>query len=279
MGVSSPSSSSLSLSEEGQWSNDHLHNVRDSPMVTQLSSMSSTSIPTLYNAWFCPFAQRAWLALLEKKVQFNYIEQDPYNKTPEWLAVNPRGLVPAIVHNGKAVYESAVCIEYVDEAWKTDKQLLPCDPFERAQVRILSDHISKKVVPPFYQLLMKKGDKERVEAAESILSGLKSLYSDFDSSTGPFFGGKSLNMVDIMLAPFAYRFDVILSHYRNFRIPSEEQAELAKYHEWYTALVDNENFKKTLPDKQKLIDCYQRYADGSAKSLVGDAVRKGTGLP
>ena len=279
MGVSSPSSSSLSLSEEGQWSNDHLHNVRGSPMVTQLSSMSSTSIPTLYNAWFCPFAQRAWLALLEKKVQFNYIEQDPYNKTPEWLAVNPRGLVPAIVHNGKAVYESAVCIEYVDEAWKTEKQLLPCDPFERAQVRILSDHISKKVVPPFYQLLMKKGDKERVEAAESILSGLKSLYSDFDSSTGPFFGGKSLNMVDIMLAPFAYRFDVILSHYRNFRIPSEEQAELAKYHEWYTALVDNENFKKTLPDKQKLIDCYQRYADGSAKSLVGEAVRKGTGLP
>lgn len=241
--------------------------------------MSSASIPTLYNAWFCPFAQRAWIALLEKKVQFTYVEQDPYNKSPEWLAVNPRGLVPAIVHNGKAVYESAVCIEYVDEAWQTDKHLLPSDPYERAKVRILSDHISKKVVPPFYQLLMKKGDEERADASQNILNGLKSLFGDLDSGSGPFFGGSTLNMVDIMLAPFAYRFDVILGHYRNFQIPKEGGAELVRYHKWYAALMDNENFKKTLPDERKLLESYQRYADGSAKSLVGEAIRKGTGLP
>ena len=241
--------------------------------------MSSVLVPTFYNAWFCPFAQRAWLALLEKNVQFKYVEQDPYNKTPEWLAVNPRGLVPAIVHNGKSIYESSVCIEYVDEAWQTGKHLLPSDPYERARVRILSDHISKKVVPPFYQLLMKKGEKEREEASQNILNGLTSLFDDFESGGGPFFGGDSLNMVDIMLAPFAYRFHVILSHYRNFKIPSEGQPQLVKYHQWYAALVDNETFKKTLPDEQKLVEKYQRYADGSASSLVGEAVRKGTGLP
>lgn len=244
--------------------------------------MSSTSIPTFYNGWFCPFAQRAWLALLEKGVQFSYVEQDPYNKTPEWLAVNPRGLVPAIVHNGKAIYESPVCIEYVDEAWKTDKQLLPSDPYGRAWVRILSDHISKKLVPSFYGILIKKEEKEREEAAQKIIDGLKTLFSDFESSVtgGPFFGGESLNMVDIMLAPFAYRFHVILGHYRNFNIPSEGQPELVKYHQWYTALMNNETFKKTLPtDEQKLIEVYQRYADGSASSLVGDAIRKGTSLP
>jgi glutathione S-transferase len=108
---------------------------------------------------------------------------------------------------------------------------------------------------------------------------LKSLFGDFDSSSGPFFGGESLNMVDIMLAPFAYRFHVILSHYRNFQIPGQGSAELVKYQQWYTALTRNEGFRKTLPDEQKLIEKYQRYADGSAKSLVGDAVRKGTGLP
>lgn len=241
--------------------------------------MSSASVPTLYNAWFCPFAQRAWLALLEKNVYFKYVEQDPYNKSPEWLAVNPRGLVPAIVHNGKSIYESAVCIEYVDEAWKTEKQLLPSDPFGRAKVRILSDHITKKVVPPFYQLLMKKGDKEREEASRNILNGLKTLFDEFDTSHGQFFGGDSLNMVDIMLAPFAYRFHVILGHYRKFKILSEEHTELVKYQRWYTALMESENFKKTLPDEQKLIESYQRYADGSAASLVGDAIRKGTSLP
>ena len=46
---------------------------------------------------------------------FEYVEQDPYDKTPEWLAVNPKGEAPAIVHHGKSVYESLVCLEYIGE--------------------------------------------------------------------------------------------------------------------------------------------------------------------
>ena len=52
--------------------------------------------PILYSAWFCPFAQRSWIALVHKNVDFQYQEQDPYDKTPEWLTINPRGLVPAL---------------------------------------------------------------------------------------------------------------------------------------------------------------------------------------
>lgn len=45
-----------------------------------------------YCAWFCPFAQRAWIALLEKGVNFEYIEYNPYKeKTKEFLQLNPRG--------------------------------------------------------------------------------------------------------------------------------------------------------------------------------------------
>jgi len=33
--------------------------------------------------------------------------------------------------------------------------------------------------------------------------------------------------------------------------------------------------KETLPDKKELLKSYERYADASAKSLVGDAVRAG----
>ena len=54
--------------------------------------MTEQAIPKLYSAWFCPFAQRAWIALLAKGTEFEYVEKDPYNKTPELLAANPRGL-------------------------------------------------------------------------------------------------------------------------------------------------------------------------------------------
>ncbi len=102
-------------------------------------------LPKFYNGWFCPFAQRAWIALVHKGVKFEYIEQDPYNKSPEWLAINPVGLVPAIVHNGNTIRESSICIEYVDEAWPEGRRIMPRDPFERAHQRMWSDHITKRV--------------------------------------------------------------------------------------------------------------------------------------
>lgn len=240
--------------------------------------MSSSTVPTLYNAWFCPFAQRAWLSLLEKGVEFTYVEQDPYNKTPEWLTVNPRGLVPAIVHNSKVVVESTVCIEYVDEAWETDKHLLPSDPYERAQVRITSDYITKKFVPHYYQMLMKKGEDERAEAGKNLLDAVSSLFDRDPSSEGPFFGGKSLNMVDIMLAPHAYRVQLILKHYRGFSVP-KDTPEQQRFHKWFAALLQNDTFKRTLPEEQRLIDEYKRYADDITNSQVAQAIRKGTALP
>lgn len=34
----------------------------------------------LYGSWFCPFVQRSWITLEEKKVEYQYIEIDPYAK-------------------------------------------------------------------------------------------------------------------------------------------------------------------------------------------------------
>ncbi|GJP37355.1 hypothetical protein CLOM_g21770 [Closterium sp. NIES-68] len=59
---------------------------------------ASSETVRLFSAWFCPFAQRAWIALEAKGVKYEYIEVDPYAKPAELMAVNPRGLVPALLH-------------------------------------------------------------------------------------------------------------------------------------------------------------------------------------
>ena len=238
----------------------------------------SSSVPTLYNAWFCPFAQRAWIALLEKGVAFDYVEQDPYTKTPEWLAIHPRGLVPVIVHNGKSVYDSPVCIEYVDETWKTDRNLLPSDTYERAFARIWSNFIGSDLASTFYRILLREDKLERETAKKTISNGIKLLFAELDETSGPFFGGQSLNLVDIMLFPFAYRFQVILPHFRGY-IPPKEGEEMEKYYRWYAAIKERDSVKKTLPDDGKLIEVYDSYADNTAVSLVATAVRKGTAFP
>jgi hypothetical protein len=39
---------------------------------------------TLYSGWFCPFVQRAWITLEEKKIPYKYVEINPYNKEPRF---------------------------------------------------------------------------------------------------------------------------------------------------------------------------------------------------
>jgi glutathione S-transferase len=60
-----------------------------------------------------PFVQRVWIALEMKKIPYQYIEVDPYQKPQSLLEVNPRGLVPALRHDDWGCYESTVLMEYV----------------------------------------------------------------------------------------------------------------------------------------------------------------------
>jgi len=230
----------------------------------------------LYTSWFCPFAQRAWIALLEKGIPFEYIETDPYDKKPEFLALNPRGLVPIIVdQDGKSVYESAVCIEYADELKNEDKALLPKEPYQRARVRIWSDFISKKIVPFYYQILQRQDKSEQDAAKETMLQNLITLSKEMDDK-GPYFLGNSLGMVDIMLCPFTLRF-YVLKHYRNFEVPDTQ--EYKRFHKWMAAVHGTPSVVKTVADEQKLIESYKRYADNVAKSEMADAIRQGKVLP
>jgi glutathione S-transferase len=88
-----------------------------------------------------PYAWRAWLALEHKELsyQLRMMSFDSGDlKKPDFLAINPRGRVPAAVDNGFAVYESAAILEYLEDAYpKSGKALFPRDLKRRAEARRL----------------------------------------------------------------------------------------------------------------------------------------------
>ena len=216
----------------------------------------------LYCAWFCPFAQRAWVALLEKGVPFTYVEYNPYRgNTPEFLDLNPRGLVPVLETGGQGVYESNVCVEYVDEIGPKETQLLPIDPLERAKSRLMCEYISREIVPLWYGMLLKQNTSVQEGIKSLLLENLKTLMNmKFDG--GPYLLGNTFGMPDILLVPFTMRFPV-LEHYRGFTVPDSE--DFNTFREWMTASHNNRHVVATTPSADKAIKVYESYADGTAK--------------
>ena len=59
------------------------------------------------------------MTLAEKGVPWTHVEVDPFAETiPEtYLALNPFGRVPTLVHGGFVLYETTAITRYIDEAF------------------------------------------------------------------------------------------------------------------------------------------------------------------
>ncbi len=85
-----------------------------------------------------PYVWRVWLALEYRSVPYELkmLSFDRGDlKTPEFRALNPRGRVPTIWHDGFALYESAAIVEYIDEIDAPGPRMFPTDARGRAIVR------------------------------------------------------------------------------------------------------------------------------------------------
>ena len=100
-------------------------------------------MPTLqlYSYWRSMASYRVRVALALKGLAFEEILLDLLagdQFTPEFLALNPEGAVPALVEGDEpALTQSMAILEYLEEVWPAPA-LLPSDPRGRARVRSLS---------------------------------------------------------------------------------------------------------------------------------------------
>lgn len=92
---------------------------------------------TFYYGSGSPYAWKVWLALEHKQLPYDlrvlsFDQQE--TRAPEFLAISPRGKVPALVDDGLVLTESNAIAEYLDERYP-ERPLMPPDPALRAHVR------------------------------------------------------------------------------------------------------------------------------------------------
>lgn len=160
---------------------------------------------TFYYGSGSPFAWKVWLVLehkgLEyefKRLQFNQSEL----KSPEFLSINPRGKVPALVDGDLKLYESTSIVEYLEERYP-ERSVLGSSAAERARSRRLACEADCYIYPVqrelFVQTLFRPAEKGRDAEAigrahDTILAELARWEESLGSA--PFFGGDSPKLGD-----------------------------------------------------------------------------------
>ncbi len=91
----------------------------------------------LYNFQQSTCSQKVRFCLAEKNLEWKDTRLN--SKTgeqlsPEYLKINPNGLVPTLIHDGNIIIDSSVIMEYLDEVFP-ETPMVPRDVVERAWCR------------------------------------------------------------------------------------------------------------------------------------------------
>lgn len=127
--------------------------------------------------------------------------------------INPKGLVPAIEYKGKALYESLILCELLEEEYPNHTpKLLPSNAADRAYARIWIDFVSKSIVPWVMRLIQAQEPDKQRDALEELNKNLKTFA---DKIEGPYFLGNEFSLVDVAVVPWIVR-DYIITENRGF---------------------------------------------------------------
>lgn len=105
----------------------------------------------LYDYWRSSAAYRVRIALNLKGLDYeqrsvNLVRDGGEQHHAAYREINPQGLVPALVHDGRAMTQSLAICEWLDEAYPAPP-LLPIAPADRVRVRSLALAVACDIHP------------------------------------------------------------------------------------------------------------------------------------
>lgn len=133
----------------------------------------------LYTHLMSPCAQKVRITLAEKGLEWtaHHVElQQKENLKPEYLKLNPAGVVPTLVDNGVPIVEFSLICEYLEEVYP-ETPLRPDDAQHRHAIRLWMKHVDNKLHPScgaiqwplaMRDALLEKSEDERQALMEKI---------------------------------------------------------------------------------------------------------------
>ncbi len=133
--------------------------------------------------------------------------------TPEYLAMNPHGLVPVIIDDdGPPIWESAAILRYLSARYGDDA-FWPSDPVARSQVDMWAEWgkttLGARFVAPVFMARVRTPLRDQdPEAIAAAVSAFEALQAPLAAQLGeaPFVCGDTLTAADIVIGHLFHRY-------------------------------------------------------------------------
>lgn len=201
----------------------------------------------LYNFSQSTCSQKVRICLAEKGLEWTdrRLVSKNHDHLSDWyLKLNPNGVVPTLVDDGRPIFESSVILQYIDQT-HPEPSLVPADVYDQAQMRAWLTYVDMVITPaaryPSFQFggLLKKfqamseeefaaktrarpvksafykkmnkdtgfGEAELGEAYNDVRRTAARMDRLFDEYGGPWLMGRQYTIADIAVAPLIDRIE------------------------------------------------------------------------
>ena len=161
------------------------------------------------------------------------------NRDPEYLKLNPNGLVPTVIDGNLVMWESNTICRYLCNTHPNGGSLYPTDFVERTHVERWMDWQLSVVGAPMGALLQglirstpETRDAGVIEAARRRAIAAWEIVDDALAEQ-PYLGGQSLSLAEIAMGTHMYR-------WFNYAI---ERPDMPKLRAWYERCSERPGFK------------------------------------
>jgi glutathione S-transferase len=196
----------------------------------------------LFGSLFSPYVRKARVLIAEKKIDCEFVVEDPWPADSRIPKLSPLGKVPVLqIGPENYLFESALVVHYLDHV--SGKPLGPTDPagywqsqWWQALGNGVIDAMIARVLEtrrPTEKQMPEKMQREEARIARA-LAAAEDAYQG-----GAFLAGKQFSLADLVLG--------VALQYIDIRYPHDWRGQCPRLKPWFDGIVARPSFESTLP--------------------------------
>lgn len=208
---------------------------------------------TLYrdaSSW-CPYCQKVWMTLEEKRIPYRIekINMRCYGDKPaSFLRMQPSGSIPVAIIDGVTYNQSNDIMYALEEMFPDSNPMVPTEPDLRMNAQSLL-RLERQLFSAWMYFLTSRDTPDK-RMRENFIATLVEVENALAATSGGFFLGGQVSIVDAMFAPFLERMCASMLYFKGFqiRVAKGQETKFPAINRWFDSMETLESYQLTKSD-------------------------------